>query len=146
MILWVCSPPLPRFTHARYRQEMLDANGKNNEGRVMIVSTLCLDCKSICDWPSFHAEFCRVFGFPSFYGYNMDAWIDCMSSLDAPEDGLSSVHCSRGMVLTLDLKNMKEFKERCQEQYDALIECAAFVNWRRIATGGSSVLALSFHE
>jgi hypothetical protein len=75
----------------------------------------------------------------------MDAWIDCMTSLDMPEDGLSSVHCHRGAVLTLELENVRKFKERYPQQYDALIECAAFVHWRRIETGGSAVLTLSFY-
>ncbi len=30
----------------------------------------------------FHETFAREFGFPSFYGKNMNAWIDCMTSLD----------------------------------------------------------------
>jgi hypothetical protein len=111
----------------------------------MITSRISLDCEPIHDWPSFHSEFSRVLGFPDFYGRNMDAWIDCMTSLDVPEDGFSGIHCNRGTVLTLELANVKEFKERCPGQYDAIVECTAFVNWRRIETGGSSVLALSFY-
>ena len=105
---------------------------------------VCLDCDNIQDWPSFHEEFARVFGFPTFYGNNMNAWIDCLTSLDAIEDGMSSVHCEPGAVLTLRLQNVKRFSTRCPEQYKALIECSAFVNWRRIESGSSSVLALSF--
>jgi hypothetical protein len=74
----------------------------------------------------------------------MNAWIDCMTSLDAPDDGLSNVHCEPGTVLTLQLKNVKQLAERCPEQYSALIKCAAFVNWRRIEVGESSVLTLGF--
>lgn len=103
-----------------------------------------VDCGNIHDWPSFHREFAQVFGFPAFYGNNMDAWIDCLTSLDAPEDGMSSIHCEPGTVLTLELENVKDFAQRCPEEYKALVECAAFVNWRRIEVGGSSVLALSF--
>ena len=76
----------------------------------------------------------------------MDAWVDCLTSLDVPEDGMSSVHCEPGTVMTLELENVKRFSRRCPEQYESLIECAAFVNWRRIEVGGSSVLALSFHR
>lgn len=107
-------------------------------------SRVRVDCGNIHDWPSFHQEFAQVFGFPAFYGNNMDAWIDCLTSLDAPEDGMSSIHCEPGMVLTLELENVRDFAQRCPEEYKALIECAAFVNWRRIEVGGSSVLALSF--
>jgi RNAse (barnase) inhibitor barstar len=110
----------------------------------MITSRVTVDCEKIRDWPSFHDEFAHIFGFPDFYGRNMDAWIDCLTSLDAPDDGLSNVHCERGTVLTLELENVKSFKDRCPEQYNGILECAAFVNWRRIEVGESTVLALSF--
>jgi Barstar (barnase inhibitor) len=112
----------------------------------MFTSRVSLDCDAIRDWPSFHNEFAWVFAFPSFYGKNMNAWVDCLTSLDAPEDGMSGIHCARGSVLTLELGNVKSFKDRCPAQYNALIECAAFVNWRRIEGGSSSVLALSFYQ
>jgi hypothetical protein len=112
----------------------------------MIVSKASIDCANIHDWPSFHDEFAHVFGFPDFYGRNMDAWIDCMTSLDAPEDGMSQIHCARGSVLTLDLVQVKAFKHRCPELYNAIIECSAFVNWRRLETDKPPILALSFYE
>jgi hypothetical protein len=105
-----------------------------------------LDCKAIFDWNSFHEEFAKVFGFPDFYGKNMNAWIDCLTYLDTPEDGMSSVHCEPGTVVTLELENVKDFEYRCPEQYNALIRCAAFVNWRRLEMGEPSVLALSFNH
>ena len=105
-----------------------------------------VDCGAITDWSSFHAVFAKAFGFPDFYGRNMDAWIDCMSSLDDPGEGMSKVHCALGGVLTLQLTNVKSFKLRCPEQYAAIVECSAFVNWRRNQNGQASVLALSFHE
>jgi len=111
-----------------------------------IVPTVTLDCDAIRDWPTFHDEFARVFGFPDFYGKNMDAWIDCMTSLDLPEDGMSKVHCAPGTVFTLALQNVKSFKRRYPEQYDAIVRCTAFVNFRRIEVGEPSVLALSFHN
>jgi RNAse (barnase) inhibitor barstar len=111
----------------------------------MISSRVSLDCRNIFDWPSFHEEFSRVFGFPDFYGKNMNAWIDCMTSLDVPEDGMTSVHCLPGTVLTLELQDVESFAKRCSEQYRALIECAAFVNWRRLEVGEPAVLALSFN-
>jgi len=112
----------------------------------MMTAKVSLDCNNIRDWDSFHEEFARVFGFPDFYGRNMNAWIDCLTSLVAPEDGMSSVHCEPGSVVTLELANVKAFANRCPEQYSAVIECAAFVNWRRLEMGDPSVLALSFHD
>ena len=111
----------------------------------MIVSLAKIDCAQMRDWPSFHDEFNRVFGFPGFYGCNMDAWIDCMSSLDEPAAGLSGIHCEPGKVMAIELGNVREFRSQCPEQYFAIIECAAFVNWRRIERGEPPVLALSFY-
>lgn len=103
-----------------------------------------LDCARITGWDSFHDAFSAAFGFHGFYGRSMDAWIDCMTSLDEPGHGMSKLHCARGSVLTLQLLNVRDFRKRCPDQYDALIECAAFVNWRRNKVGEPSVLALSF--
>ncbi len=58
----------------------------------MIHNLVVVDGRMLKDWDSFHQEFARVFGFPEFYGNNMDAWIDCMSWLSDPEDGMSIVH------------------------------------------------------
>jgi RNAse (barnase) inhibitor barstar len=41
-----------------------------------------LDTRRIRDWDTFHDLFAEVFGFPGFYGRNMDAWIDCMTWLE----------------------------------------------------------------
>jgi hypothetical protein len=47
-------------------------------------------------------------------------------------------------VLTLLLDGAKDLHRRRPELYDAVIECAAFVNWRRIETGDRPILALAF--
>jgi hypothetical protein len=86
-----------------------------------------------------------VFGFPQFYGKNMDAWIDCMSSLDSPEDGLTTVHCNKGDFFVIELINAIDFKKRCPEQFDAFIDCSAFVNYRNIEIGMNPLLMLSFY-
>ena len=39
----------------------------------MIVSLARVIGRNIRNWDSFHDEFNRVFGFPAFYGRNMDA-------------------------------------------------------------------------
>jgi len=98
----------------------------------------------ITDWDSFHRVFAEVMGFPDFYGHNMDAWIDCMSSLASPEDGLTKIHCTPPDVVVLQLENAKTFREKHRDLYDAVIECSAFVNHRRIEAGEPAVLALSF--
>jgi hypothetical protein len=75
----------------------------------------------------------------------LNAWIDCMTSLDAEQDGLTSIHVAPGAVLGLEIEDAGHLKREHPEQYDAIVECAAFVNWRRIEQGSPPVLALSFH-
>jgi len=104
-----------------------------------------IDGNAITDWGSFHDYFSKMLGFPAFYGRNMDAWIDCMTSTDAPEDGLSAVHVAKGDMLVLCVSGAARLKKRCPEIYDALVECSAFVNYRRIEMGDQAVVALSFN-
>jgi hypothetical protein len=106
------------------------------------MQTLTIPVNNIVDWPSFHSVFQRVLGFPDFYGRNMDAWIDCMTSVDAPSDGLTTITVPAGEVLVLRIDEPFEFRRRCPEQYDALIECTAFVNYRRVEVGQPPVLAI----
>lgn len=103
-----------------------------------------IETHRIIDWDTFHLVFAEALGFPGFYGNNMNAWIDCMSDLDDPDTGMTTVHCAPGSVVTLDLRDVTSLKERCPEQYAAVVECAAFVNWRRIERGEGAVLALAF--
>ncbi len=104
-----------------------------------------INCSLIVNRDTFHDVFHEAFGFSAFYGRNMDAWIDCMTSLDE-EDGMRSVTIKPGEVLTLQLNNYKDFKARCPDIAQDIIECSAFVNWRRNDTDEGSVLALSFYE
>lgn len=103
-----------------------------------------IDADVITDWDSFHDVFAERFGFPDFYGRNMNAWIDCMTCLDE-EDGMSSVSVKPGEFVVICLSNVRAFKMRCRDVYDELIECTAFVNYRRIEIGYAAILALSFH-
>jgi len=97
----------------------------------------------ITDWESFHDVFRQTLGFPDFYGRNMNAWIDCMTYVDSPvPDGLTTVTVPPGEILVLRIDDPFDFKRRCPELYDALIECSAFVNFRRTEMGESPVLAL----
>ena len=112
----------------------------------MAHTLVSIDCRRITDWSTFFDVFTEALGFPGFFGRNMNAWMDCLSSADAPEDGLTNVHAPPGGVLVLQLDHMSDFAARCPEIHAALVECSGFVNWRRIEVGDSPVLALSFHQ
>lgn len=101
-----------------------------------------IDAHRIVDKQSFHAVFAEAFGFLKSYGRNMDAWIDCMSSLDV-DDGMTAVHVKPGQVAVIHLDAGYDFTERCPDLYRELVECSAFVNGRQIASGKDPLLAVS---
>jgi RNAse (barnase) inhibitor barstar len=104
-------------------------------GRIVSV-----DCRRIGDWSSFHDVFAEAFGFPDFYGRNMDAWIDCMSSLDQT---FSAVEVAPDQIVTLLLEEAKLLKENQPEILEAILELSAFVNWRRMEMGDPPILIVS---
>lgn len=102
-----------------------------------------IDGRRITDHTSFHAVFAEVFGFPDFYGCNMNAWIDCMTDLDDPDTGMTTVHGSASDPVVLHIDHVDSLP---QDTFDDLVECAAFVNWRRLELGEPAILILSFYR
>ncbi|HZN67439.1 MAG TPA: barstar family protein, partial [Tepidisphaeraceae bacterium] len=102
-----------------------------------------IDVGQIRDWDTFHDVFEAAFGFPGFYGRNMHAWIDCMGYLDEPAAGMTKVHGSTSDPVVLRLDNIDSMPS---EIYQALVECVAFVNWRRTESGGPAILVLAFYK
>jgi len=106
-----------------------------------------IDTTKISDRQSFHAYFKETFRFPDFYGNNMDAWIDCMTYLDEPNSGMTSkVFVEKNNAVVLNLLHVANFIERVPMLYNGLIECSAFVNYRRIEIGDSPIIFLSFFK
>lgn len=108
----------------------------------MKTTVVSIPTDRISDWDSFRGVFAAVLGFPGFYGQNMNAWIDCLWSADAPADGMVAQAVEPGELLTLRLDKAGSFADRCPEQFKALIECTALVNDGRIEKGLPPVLAL----
>ena len=65
-----------------------------------------------------------------------------MTYIDDPSSGMSKIAVADGELLSLRIDDAADFADRCPEQYRALIECTAFVNYRRMERGGHPVLAL----
>ena len=107
---------------------------------------LKVDGKRLCDEESFHDTFSATLGFPNFYGRNMDAWIDCMSSIDDPDDAMTKVHVEKGGTLSIHIENYEYFKKTAPRTWLDLIECSAFVNFKRVERSGTPLIALSFND
>ena len=102
-----------------------------------------LNTVRISDWQSFHDESRRAFGFPEWYGMNMNAWIDCLTYLDEG-DGLSCFHLGEKEILEIEVSYSASFQSRLPEIYDALVQCSSFVNERNVEVGKRPLLSLTF--
>ena len=89
-----------------------------------------IDGDLITDWKSFHFEFKSEMNFPDYYGENMDAWIDCV-------DDISDIQT------VIKILNGKVLNERNPEFAKAILECAAFINQRKIEAGEEPSLLIS---
>ncbi|WP_332778237.1 barstar family protein [Polaromonas sp.] len=103
--------------------------------------TIVVETSKIVDGPTFHATLASAMGFPSFYGCNMDAWIDCMSSLT---DGhpLAAVRINEDEQLLLVVPAFESLAKRAPEVARAFLECTAAVNSRYGERGENARVAL----
>jgi hypothetical protein len=106
------------------------------------MATAILDTSRIVDWDTFHAVSQEAFGFPDFYGCNLNAWIDCLTYLDDGGDGMSRFKLADGEVLTIEVRGADDFTRRLPEQALALVSITAAVNERYIERGKPPVLVL----
>jgi hypothetical protein len=91
-----------------------------------------LNGAAIHDWDSFHDQCAAAFGFPAFYGRNMDAWIDCLSSV-RDGDGMSRFAIGPRETLVVEVLDTESFSRHSPEILKEFVECTGFVN-RRYAT------------
>ena len=100
-----------------------------------------LDLAGVQILPELHRELARVFGFPSFYGNNYPALVDCLSSLRFPEDGMTSVNlASKDDVLELRVKNLSS---RGKDIVLTLLSALEAVNGRAMKNGFGPSICLS---
>lgn len=95
-----------------------------------MVKRVKINTEEIKDWNSFHKVFSNAFNFPTYYGRNMNAWIDCMDEFT-------------NELTVIDMGDCRELKVTKPNIIEAINECAAFVNYRRIETGETPVLLVA---
>jgi hypothetical protein len=102
-----------------------------------------LPTAAITDWVSFHQVCQETFGFPTFYGKNMNAWIDCLTYLDEG-DGMSHFHLRPSEKLVVEVLETKDLMSRVPDVVAGLIEGTAAVNQRHIQDGKQPMITLVF--
>ncbi len=91
--------------------------------------TARLNGELITDWDSFHTECEKVFGFPDFYGRNMNAWVDCLSYL-RDDDGMSKFVLKENEVLTIEVLHSDKLRAAAPDIVEELQFCVAMINER----------------
>lgn len=106
-------------------------------------TVVCLPTRGITDWSSFHQIFKSTLGFPDSYESNLESWVDCMTYVDsAAGEAMTTVTIAPGHRLILKIDDAADFSKRCPEQFQALVDCSAFVNFRRVQLGKPPAIAL----
>jgi RNAse (barnase) inhibitor barstar len=101
-----------------------------------------LDGAGIGDWMSFH-DACQVaFGFPDFYGRNMNAWVDCLSYL-RDDEGMSKFRLLPNEMLQIEISDSASLRARAPEIIEEMEFCIAAINDRYEDYGEKPALALS---
>jgi len=102
-----------------------------------------LDGGAITDWNSFHDHSADVFGFPNFYGRNLNAWIDCLTYV-REGDGMSRFQLGATTSLLIEVANSELFRQHAPEVFDAFIDCIAVVNHRQIEVNQAPAVHVLF--
>lgn len=105
------------------------------------MASVQLDGALIGDWPAFHSACKTAFGFPDFYGNNMDAWIDCLSYL-RDDDGMSRFRLAADEMLEIELLHTDALRQRAPDILDELAFCIDAINERYADYGEKPALKL----
>ena len=69
-----------------------------------------------------------------------------MTDLDDPSSQMTFIHVKAGTTLAIELQGASLLKNKYPEPLDAIVECSAFVNWRRVDVGEPAVTSLCMHD
>ena len=100
-----------------------------------------LNGEHIRNWDTFHTECISAFGFPDFYGRNLDAWVDCLSYL-RDDDGMTKFKLKDNEVLTIEITHSDLIKQHEPELLDELAMCVDLMNERYEDYGEQPALTL----
>lgn len=95
----------------------------------------------ITDWPSFHTECQSAFGFPEFYGRNLDAWVDCLSYLRDAEN-MTKFRLKPNETLQIEILQAATMQSQAPEILEEIQFCIEGINERYEDYGEKPALEL----
>ena len=93
------------------------------------MAEVTLETARILTWEDFHRVSAATFGFPDFYGHNMNAWIDCLSDLEL-DSGMTRILLAPKEFLHITVPEFEGWALAAPEIAQAFLEAVAFVNRR----------------
>lgn len=90
-----------------------------------------------------HEAFQKAMGFSDFYGKNWDAWIDCMFSIDSPDDGMSKITVSEGESLEIEILIIDGNEYHTTITWGSFCACVAAVNGRFSGCGSETRIIIT---
>lgn len=100
-----------------------------------------IDGSKIHDWDSFHDECQQAFGFPEFYGRNLDAWVDCLSYL-RDDDGMTRFRLEEQEKLEIVILNAEQMRAQVPDILEEITYCIGGLNERYEDYGEKAALSL----
>jgi hypothetical protein len=95
----------------------------------------------ITDSDSFHTECQQAFGFPEFYGRNMDAWVDCLSYL-RDDEGMSKFRLKPDEILQIEVLQADTLHKQAPHILEEMEFCIIGINERYVDYGEKPALSL----
>ncbi|WP_072032321.1 barstar family protein [Erwinia sp. 9145] len=93
----------------------------------MKTKKLSIDFSTLETIDDFHNKMKESFGFPDFYGKNTHAFIDCLTSLRYPEDGMTSITLKKDEILLLEVNGLNYKNSEIANTFFSSIQ---YVNYR----------------
>ena len=87
----------------------------------------------------FHKFLQKSFGFPNFYGNNINALIDCLSGLRYPDEGMISLNIDTDEILLLTIIKFDSLESNLMKMF---IRVIGEVNKRQIKKGNNIAILL----
>jgi RNAse (barnase) inhibitor barstar len=100
-----------------------------------------LNGATISGWDAFHAACRTAFGFPEFYGGNMDAWVDCLSYL-RDEEGMTKFRLHPDEKLQIVIDHADILQKNAPDLLEEVAFCIEGINERYADYGEKPALEL----
>ena len=102
---------------------------------------LTLNLQDVDRLSIFYQQLSHTFGFPEFFGNNLDAAIDCLSSLYIKEEGLTNICLQQGEYLLLKVIGLSCCSSKIQRAFLTIIEATQEI-WDELNIDGAILLYL----